>query len=140
MQATADREHWERATAPTRQLAIAADTELRRRHPGHKIEPLRSAEPAPVTGTERDGRPSQTATRTGDLAAQHQASRQRTGQRQHPMTPRKDPDWAALGDTLPSWWTRHPDAILRPPKAEITPSAKILQLAAEQDSELEAGG
>jgi hypothetical protein len=28
---------------------------------------------------------------------------------------------------------------LRPPKPEITPSAKILQLAAEQDMELEAG-
>jgi hypothetical protein len=56
------------------------------------------------------------------------------------MTPRKDPDWAALGDTLPSCWAPHPDAILRPPKPEITPSAKILQLAAEQDIELEAGG
>jgi hypothetical protein len=56
------------------------------------------------------------------------------------MTPRNDPDWAALGDTLPSWWAPHPDAILRPPKPEITPSAKILQLAAEHDIELEAGG
>ena len=138
-QAMADRQEWEHATAGSRHLAIAADTELRRRHPGRKIEPLRSAEPAPVTDTERDGRPSQTATRIGDLTAQHHAFRQRTGQRQHPRTSRKDPDWAALGDTLPSWWTPHPDAILRPPKPEITPSAKILQLTAEQDIELEAG-
>jgi hypothetical protein len=56
------------------------------------------------------------------------------------MTSREDPDWAALGDTLPSWWAPHPYAILRPPKLEITPSAKILQLAAEQDIELEADG
>ena len=56
------------------------------------------------------------------------------------MTPRNDLDWAALGDTLPSWWAPHPDAILRPPKPEITPSAKILHLAAEHDTELEAGG
>ena len=56
------------------------------------------------------------------------------------MTPREDPGWAALGDTLPSWWAPRPDGILRPPKPEITPSAKILQLAAEQDIELEAGG
>ena len=56
------------------------------------------------------------------------------------MTPREDPDWAALGDTLPSWWAPRPDAILRPPKPEITPSAKILQLAAEHDIEPEAGG
>jgi hypothetical protein len=41
---------------------------------------------------------------------------------------------------LPSWWAPRPDAILRPPKPEITPSAKIFQLAAEQDTELEPGG
>ena len=139
-QAMADRQAWEHATAASRHLAIAADTELRRRHPGHKIEPLRSVEPAPITDTELDGRPPETATRISDLAARHQAFRQRTGQRQHPMTPRKDLDWAALGDTLPSWWTPRPDAILRLPKPEITPSAKMPQLTAEQDTELEAGG
>jgi hypothetical protein len=137
-QAMADRQDWEHATAASRHLALAADAELRRRHPGHKIEPLRSAEPAPDTDT--DGTLSETATPIGDLAAQHHALRQRTGQRQHQMTPHKDLDWAALRDTLPSWWAPHPDAILRPPKPEITPSAKILQLAAEQDIELEAGG
>jgi hypothetical protein len=31
-------------------------------------------------------------------------------------------------------------AILQPPKPEITPSARILQLAAEHDIEPEAGG
>ena len=36
-----------------RSLAIAADAELRRRHPDQKIEPLRSAEPAPVSDAER---------------------------------------------------------------------------------------
>ena len=56
------------------------------------------------------------------------------------MTPREDLDWASLGDTLPSWWAPRPDSILRPPEPEITPSAKILQLAAEQDIELEVGG
>ena len=55
-QAMADRQDWEHATAASRHLAIAADTELRRRHPGQKIEPLRSAEPAPATDTERDGK------------------------------------------------------------------------------------
>jgi hypothetical protein len=32
------------------------------------------------------------------------------------------------------------DAILQPPKPKITPSTKILQLAAEHDIEPEAGG
>jgi len=42
-----DRQEWEHATARSRHLAIAADAELRRRHPNQKIEALRSAEPAP---------------------------------------------------------------------------------------------
>ena len=52
-QAMADRREWEQATAHSRRLAIAVDAELRRRHPHQKIEPLRSAEPAPVIDTER---------------------------------------------------------------------------------------
>ena len=32
------------------------------------------------------------------------------------------------------------DAILQPPKPEITPSARLLQLVAEHDIEPEAGG
>jgi hypothetical protein len=45
--AMTDRQEWEQATARSRRrLAIAADTELRRRHPYRKIERLRAAEPA----------------------------------------------------------------------------------------------
>ena len=40
-----DRADWERATRHQRQLAVAADAELRRRHPGQNWPPLRSAEP-----------------------------------------------------------------------------------------------
>ncbi len=82
VQATTDRQHWERATALTRHLAIAADTELRRRHPGDTIEPLLSAEPAPASDAERDGKLSETATQIRDLAAQHQAFHEKIGQRQ----------------------------------------------------------
>ena len=42
----ADRADWETATRAQRQLAVAADAELRRRHPGQYFAPLRSAEPA----------------------------------------------------------------------------------------------
>jgi hypothetical protein len=139
-QAMADRQDWERATVGSRQLAIAADTELRRRHPSQKMEPLYSAEPALAGDTERDLKLSDTATRIRDFAAQHQAFREKTGQRQRRMTPREDPGWAALGDTLPSRWAPRTDAILRPRKPEITPSAQILQLAAEHDIEPEPGG
>ena len=53
-QVMTDRQAWEHATADTRHLAIAADAELRRRHPSRKIEPLRSAEPAPASDTQRE--------------------------------------------------------------------------------------
>ena len=45
----ADRRQWEKATRQQRQLAVAADAELRRRHPGQHFAPLRSAEPEPAT-------------------------------------------------------------------------------------------
>jgi hypothetical protein len=139
-QAAADRQDWEHATAPARHLAITADAELRRRHPDQKIDPLRSTEPSPATDTGRDGKRPETGTWMRDLAAQHQAFREPLNQHQHLMTPRDDPDWAASGATLPSWWAPHPDAILQPPKPEITPSPTILHLAAEHDIEPEAAG
>jgi hypothetical protein len=46
-------QEWEQATARSRQLATAADAELRRRYPDRKIEPLRSVEPALVRDAER---------------------------------------------------------------------------------------
>jgi hypothetical protein len=45
--AMADRQDGEQTTAPSRHLAIAADAELRRRHPGQNIEPLRAANQPP---------------------------------------------------------------------------------------------
>ena len=42
------RRQWEALTEPTRRMAVAADLELRRRHPGMTLEPLRSAEPADI--------------------------------------------------------------------------------------------
>ena len=80
-QAMADRQEWEQATAGSCRLATAADTELRRRHPYRKIEPLRSAEPDPVSDAERQHpdltpqqRSSETA-RMSDLKVQQQAFR-----------------------------------------------------------------
>jgi hypothetical protein len=53
-QTMADRADWDTATRAQRQLAVAADAELRRRHPGQYFFPLRSAEPEPATQTQRD--------------------------------------------------------------------------------------
>jgi len=140
-----DRQAWEDSTAGSRQLAIAADAELRRRHPDRKIEPLRSAEPAPASGAERQHpgllpqqRNGETA-RIRDLEAQRQASRAVMNQHKK-LAPsqeagRADPD-AASPSMRPPWR----DAILQPPAPQITPSAEILRLAAEHDIEPEAGG
>jgi hypothetical protein len=141
-QAMADREEWDRATASARRLAIAADAELRRRRPRQRIEPLRSREPAPAGATEHEqldpapaGKHTQTAARIRDLAIQREAFRAKIDERPGLMTPGQDPVRGDLGETLPAWRTSGRDAILQPPKPEIIPSARILQLAAEPDYE-----
>jgi hypothetical protein len=50
----ADRDDWEKATVQQRHLAVAADAELRRRHPDEHYPPLRSAEPEPATNDQRE--------------------------------------------------------------------------------------
>src|SRR5205809_3690340 len=50
----ADRADWDAATRAQRHLAVAADAELRRRHPARQYPPLRSAEPPPLTQAQRD--------------------------------------------------------------------------------------
>jgi hypothetical protein len=49
-----DRQQWETTTRQQRQLAVAADAELRRRHPGQHFAPLRSAEPEPEPAIKRN--------------------------------------------------------------------------------------
>ena len=139
-QAMADRQDWEQATADSRNLAIAADAELRRRHPDQKIESLRSAEPVPVADVERDGKLAEPSTWIHDLTAQHHAFREKLTERQHLLLSCDDLDWSAFSGSLLSWWAPRREAILQPPKPEITPSATILQLAAEHDVEPEAAG
>jgi AAA domain-containing protein/TrwC relaxase len=144
-QTMADRQEWDHATAGSRQLAIAADAELRRRHPDQEIEPLRSAEPAPASNTgpeqphpARDERIGQIAHWTRDPATQRQAFRATIESRQaQPLS--DDPgSWRDLGSVC-TWRTLGQDAILQPPKPSIEPSTRLLQHASEYDTEPEAG-
>jgi hypothetical protein len=132
-QAMADRLEWEDATAASRRLAVAADAELRRRHPGQKIEPLCSAEPTPASDADADQlrllpdqRIGEMAAWIGDLAAQHQEFRARMDERRGRMAPSQDPDWADLGEAFPAWRVLGRDAILQPPDRKIT-SARARQ-------------
>ena len=141
-QAMVARQEWEQVTAGSRRLAVAADAELRRRHPDQKIEPLRSGEPAIASDTGREQlhpalneKLTETATRIHDLTMPHQAPRAEMDEHPGPMAPGEDLVRGDLGGIFPTWQASGPDAILQPPKPEIVPSARILQLAAEHDTE-----
>jgi hypothetical protein len=142
---TADRAEWERATEHSRHLAIAADAELRRRHPDQQIEPLRSAEPHPIDEAQRedltlapDKKIGEMADWVRHLAAQRQAFRDKLEERQTLKVPSEDPDLEDLGYAFPAWDPPGKDAILQPPKPEIQPSAKIVELAREPEAGPEA--
>jgi hypothetical protein len=82
-----------------------------------------------------DGKLIETAVLIRDLATQRESFRAEMGQRPRLTVPGEDHGRAFRAMKAPGQ-----DAILQPPKPEITPSARILQLAAEQDVEPEAGG
>ena len=141
----ADRADWEQATRQQRQLAVAADAELHRRHPGQRFAPLRSAEPDPVTQAQRDELTMTAGEETKeigqwikDLAAEHHTFADRLAERQSMRIPSEDPDYADLGQAFPPWSGRGKDAILKPPKPEIRPSARVLERATDRDRDVEA--
>jgi len=137
-----DRQEWEHATADTRLLAIAAHAELRRRHPSQRFEPLRSAEPALAEDIKRershlatDRKPAESAPRIRDQAMHRQAFRARMTERPQLMASDSDPIRDDLGKVFPGRHACGKAPILQPPKPEIIPSARILRLAAERETE-----
>ena len=141
----ADRDDWDSATRAQRHLAVAADAELRRRHPGQHYPPLRSAEPQPATQAQRD----ELTLTVGDqvpemgqwiknLAAGHRTFADTLAERQSLTVPSEDPGYGDLGQAFPPWPRPGKDAILQPPKPEIRPSAQVLRRAADRDADREA--
>jgi hypothetical protein len=130
-----DRRAWEAATEPQRRLAVAADTELRRRYPDMTIEPLRSAEPAEVTDEQRaelDVLPEeqheyQPPAWMRELAEARTAFKEKITERQDVMEPHEDPDYEDLGPAFPSWQQDDRDAVLQPPKPPIPPSDRLAE-------------
>ena len=133
----ADRADWEKATRRQRQLAVTADAELRRRHPGQPWPPLRSAEPEPASQAQDDARMS-LAQALSDLAARHREFADRLANRQSQLIPAEDPDYEPLGPAFPAWSGPFKDAILQPPKPEIQPSARILEHITDRAPDREA--
>jgi len=141
----ADRADWDAATRAQRHLAVAADAELRRRHPGQHYPPLRSAEPQPPTGTQRseltlapEEQPAETGQWIKDLAAGHRTFAHHLAGRHSLAIPSQDPGYGDLGQAFPPWPRPARDAILQPPKPEIPPSPQVLQRAADRDAGWEA--
>ena len=106
----ADRADWEAATRAQRHLAVAADAELRRRHPEQRSTPLRSAEPRPATAAQRAEltlTPGQDIPEPGQwirvLAACRRTFADRLADRQSLMIPSEDPGYGSLGQAFPSW-------------------------------------
>jgi AAA domain/TrwC relaxase len=140
-----DRAEWQRATEQQRRMAVAADAELRHRHPTQRFEPLRSAEPEPATQVQREeldltaGEQIEEMSQwIKDLAAEHKEFADRLAERQSMTIPAEDPDYDDLGQAFPAWPGADKDAILQPPKPEIRPSATVLDAAAERDNSPEA--
>jgi hypothetical protein len=127
-----DRDLWDKLTRGSRHLAVAADSELRRRHPEKHISPLRSAEPVVPqdAGLEAAQEPDWFAR----LAEQRREFAAKLEERQGVAVPAEDPDWEDEGDAWPLWKAEN-EAILQPPKPEIRPAREVERLAGR-----EAGG
>ncbi len=130
------RRDWERATEPSRRLAVAADSELRRRHLAQRLEPLRSAEPV-VTEEEREQlilAPGVEQYETPEwimrLAAERRAVREGLDERKGVLVPSEDPDYGYEGLAWRTWVERDRDAILQPPKPEMRPAPAVDERAA----------
>jgi hypothetical protein len=144
--ADVDRREWETLTEQPRRLAIAADTELRRRHPEQTLKPLRSAEPEPVTETQLAGLVLTPGGKLGaqkasqpdwiaDLATQHAtfAAKLADSRRQAAA-----PGYENLGQFLQPFRGPWPNAILQPPKPVIRRPQLAISHSHERDYEPEA--
>ena len=140
-----DRADWDTATRAQRHLAVAADAELRGRHPDQHYPPLRSAESQPATGAQRDEltlpageQIPEMSQWIKDLAATHRTFAGTLAERQSMTVPSEDPDYGDLGQAFPPWPRPAGYAIVQPPKPEICPSPRVLQRAADRDAGPEA--
>jgi hypothetical protein len=143
--AMADRAAWEEATRQQRQLAIAADAELRRRHPDQPHPPLRSAESQFVVRDPRDepglsghADIARTNELIASLAAQHREFARLYSERTGLTRSFAGRDDGDLGAAFGAWTGAARDAILQPPKPQIEPSARILERVTGHDLDLEA--
>jgi hypothetical protein len=140
-QAMEDRTTWEHATRQQRQLALAADAELRRRHPTQPWPALRSAEPEPepLRDTSTPGQALEKTSRLiEDLAARHQEFAGKLAERQSAARPADSPGFEGPGPAFPARAASARDAILQPPKPQTEPSERVLERLTARTPDREA--
>lgn len=135
---------WEASTRDTLARAVAADSALRRRHPGEAIPFLRSAEPQRTAAEDLaalDELPADLTTAPqmpawiAAEAERRRAAEDEIASRQSMVTPGEDHEME--GDAAwPDWRKRERDAILQPPKPEMEPAPEV---QAEIEAETEKG-
>jgi hypothetical protein len=142
-----DRRQWQTITEQPRRLAIAAHKELRRRHPGHKLPPLQSAEPEPVTKAEQaqlelapNARMPEIAQWITDLKERHASFAQLIADRRSASRATELDRAAHPGQSLPHLAPIWADAIMQPPKPAIEPFGPAIRHASLIDREPEASG
>lgn len=141
----ADRQEWERVTEGTRNLALRADSEYRRRHPDVQLGPLTSGEAVtePASGMPQLPAEAEAADRAARMAEQAARFREQLEERQNVMVPSEDPDYEPIGEAWPTRQVFARDAVLQPPKPEIRPAEGVLQAARDREAayepEMEAG-
>jgi len=128
-------------------MAVAADSEYRRRHPEEKLPTLRSAEPAAPDGEERQTLIPQGEAEyeppqwVADLAGRNRAARGKLDELKSVRVPGEDHEWEDEGQAWPGQLARQREAILQPPKPEIRPAEQVAELARERAAaEPEASG
>jgi conjugative relaxase-like TrwC/TraI family protein len=124
-----DRDLYDKLDEASQQIAIQADAELRKRDPKRKLPPMRSAEPkVPREAIDPYQQPAWV-----DELPQHQARfREEYERRQGLQVPDENPEYAAQGDAYPIW-REQKEAILQPPKPEITAAEPVAELQRELD-------
>ena len=139
-QADADYRDHQAATHAQKRNAIAAEIELRRRHPEQHIEPLQDAGPAPVSEEEHAqvGQGDKIPEWVTRLEEAREAFTAEMETRQNVIVPAEDHEWEPEGEAFPGQPVRDPDAILVPPQPEMPPSERVTGRTPERDLEPEA--
>ena len=112
------RRQWEALTEPSRRVAVAADIELRRRHPDMNLESLKSAEPQGIVLRAKDQRPGREAWVQETLdSPEHPAPEEanHSGGEERPLTAeqREAATQEALGLTPDAVHKEIPEQVLR---------------------------